>query len=205
MNGFDLHKTNRSACARWAVLIFTFLCIAALSSFAQSMSPNQGEKDGVSVGGKWMKFESEDKMTGAHKVRFELQADNYLKEDPDYKPRVNLYCSNGKYQFANFNPGTKLGPPNRPGFYGQPQQVVMVRVNDTHNYHGWNWLRDRALSMDKGTVRELIGADIFKIEFGPHGGGHEIAEFSPGGLDQNAIRQACDLKPKKPGKSDDGY
>jgi hypothetical protein len=77
----------------------------------------------------------------------------------------------------------------------------MVRVNDKHSYHGWNWLRDRALSMDKGTTRELIGADIFKIEFGARGG-REIAEFSPSGLDLNAVRQVCDLKPKKPSSND---
>ena len=56
------------------------------------MSPYQGEQDGVSAGGKWLEFDSTDKMTGAKKARFELQSDNYFKEDPDYKPRVNLIC-----------------------------------------------------------------------------------------------------------------
>jgi hypothetical protein len=52
------------------------LCTA--SAFAQggSMTPYQGERDGVSAGGKWMEFLSEDKMTGSKKVRFELLADN---------------------------------------------------------------------------------------------------------------------------------
>jgi hypothetical protein len=202
VNGSYIVKPNRQPAAVWLILA-CFTLLYAASAFAQngSMSPNQGENDGVSVGGKWMKFESEDKMTGAHKVRFELLADGYLKEDPDYKPRVELYCSNGKYEHANFNPGTRLAPPNRPGFYGQPQMEVMVRVNDKHSYHGWNWLRDRALSMDKGTTRELIGADVFKIEFGARGG-REIAEFSPSGLDLNAVRQVCDLKPKKPSNND---
>ena len=50
-------------------------CVVLLSSavaFAQegSLSPYQGENDGVSAGGKWMMFESEDKMTGARRVRF---------------------------------------------------------------------------------------------------------------------------------------
>jgi hypothetical protein len=30
--------------------------------------------------------------------------------------------------------------------------------------------------------------------------GPEIAEFSPAGLDLARVRQACDLKPKKPSK-----
>ena len=40
-----------------------------------------------------MVFHSEDKMTGAKKVRFELLADNYLSEDPDYKPRIQFTCT----------------------------------------------------------------------------------------------------------------
>jgi hypothetical protein len=200
VNGSYFSKLNRPARAAWAALAcFTILCASAMSSFAQngSMSPYQGEKDGVSAGGKWMVFESEDKMTGAHKVRFELLADNYLREDPDYKPRVNLFCSNGKLTFSDFNPGARLAPPNRPGFWGQPQMEVLVRVNESHSHHGWNWIRGRALSMDKGTTREMIGANIFKVEVNTRGG-PEIAEFSPAGLDLARIKQACDLKPKKP-------
>src|SRR5258708_36665352 len=41
---------------------------------------------------------------------------------------------------------------------------VLVRFDDSHGYHAWNWIRDRFLSMDKGTTRELLGAHVFKIE-----------------------------------------
>lgn len=171
----------------------------AVSAVAQNgaMSPYQGEKDGVSAGGKWMEFQSEDKMTGAKKVRFELLSDNYLRSDNDYKPRVELFCSNGKLSLADFNPGERLGPPNRPGFWGQPQMEVMVRIDGTHSYHGWNWVRGHFLSMDKGTTRGLIGSQVFKVEVRT-GGGRDIAEFSPGGLNLDRVHQACDLKPKKP-------
>jgi len=174
---------------------------AVLSASAQSgvRSPYQGEGDGVSAGGKWVEFHSEDKMTAARKVRFELLADNYLNQDPEYKPRIELVCTNGKYTYADFNPGIRLGPPNRPGFWGQPQMEVRVRVDDTHHDHGWNWMRDRFLSMDKGTTRELIGAHIFKVEIRGRNG-PEIAEFSPAGLGLARVRQACDLTPKKPSK-----
>ena len=124
-------KPNRTALAAQSVLAcVTLLC--AVSAFAQSgaMSPYQGEKDGVSAGGKWMEFQSEDKMTGAHKVRFELVANNYFREDPNYPPRVDLFCENGKLRLADFNPGVRLPPPNRPGFWGQPQLEVMVRIDD---------------------------------------------------------------------------
>lgn len=163
------------------------------------MSPYQDESDGVSAGGKWMEFHSEDKMTGAKKVRLELLSDNYLSEDPDYKPRIDLTCTNGKYTESTFNPGIRLGPPNRPGFWGQPQMQVRVRVDDAHGYHGWNWIRDRFLSMDKGTTRELIGAHIFKVEIRGRAG-PEIVEFSPAGLDLPRVKQACDLTPRKPSK-----
>ncbi len=177
------------------------ICATVLAVRAQSgaMSPYQDESDGVSAGGKWMVFRSEDKMTAAKKVRLELLADNYLAEDPDYKPRIQLTCSDGKFTAADFNPGIRLGPPNRPGFWGQPQMEVMVRVDDTHSNHGWNWVRGRFLSMDKGTARELIGAHVFKVEIRGRNG-PEIAEFSPAGVDLSRVKQACDLTPKKPSK-----
>jgi len=186
------------------------VCVAVLAARAQSgihavaqntvMSPYQGEQDGVSVGGKWVEFRSEEKMTGHRIFRFELQSDNYLSVSPDYKPRIELVCTNRKYTYADFNPGIPLGPPNRPGFWGQPQIEVMVRVDDTHHYHGWNWVRGRFLSMDKGTTRELIGARIFKVQI-PGRRGPEIAEFSPAGLDLARMHQDCDLKPKKPSQN----
>jgi hypothetical protein len=205
VNGLHFSR-NPKHLSRMAGVCLTLICAAALAAFAQAafaqdgaMSPYQDEKDGVTAGGKWMEFQSEDKMTGAKKVRFELLADNFLKEDPDFKPRVELFCSNGKLSFADFNPGARLAPPNRPGFWGQPQMEVMVRIDDTHHYHGWNWIRGRALSMDKGTTREMIGAQVFKVEVTTRGG-REIAEFSPGGLNLDRVRQACDLTSKKPSK-----
>jgi len=175
------------------------VAVLAVSACAQqgAMSPYQGEQDGVSAGGNWMEFRSEDKMTGAKKVRFELLANNYFREDPDYKPRIELVCSEGKYQYADFNPGVRLAPPNRPGFWWQPQMEVMVRVDDHHSYHGWNWIRGRFLSMDKGTAREMLGAQIFNVESNT-ASGRQIAEFSPAGVDRGEIKKACDLTAKKP-------
>ena len=161
------------------------------------MTPYQDESDGVSAGGKWLEFHSTNKMTGAKKVRFEIQSDNYFREDPEYKPRVNLYCSEGKLKLADFNPGVRLARPNRPGFWGQPQLEVMVRVDEAHYFKGWNWMRGRFLSMDKGSVRGMMGAQVFKVELRTQSG-RQIAEFSPGGLNLDRIREACDLTPKKP-------
>jgi hypothetical protein len=192
------HKNHRTAKALPSIFAGALLLCAAFA-LAQngSMSPYQGEQDGVNAGGKWMEFRSDDKMTGARKVRFELLSNNYFREDPNYPPRVELFCEDGKYKMGNFNPGVRLPPPNRPGFWGQPQLEVEVRVDDFHTYHGWNWVRDQVLSMDKGTVRGLIGAHIFNIAM-PTRSGRQIAEFSPDGLNLDQVRQACDLTPKKP-------
>ena len=191
----------RSGIAGKAFVFFFLLLSWAAFARAQSgaMSPNQDESDGISAGGKWLEFDSTDKMTGAKKARFQLQSDNYFREDPNYKPRVVLFCSNGKLKLGDFNPGVRLPPPNRPGFWGQPQLTVMVRVDDVHYYKGWNWLRGHFLSMDKGTVRGLMGAQVFKVEL-PTRSGRQIAEFSPGGLDLGRVREACDLTPKKPSR-----
>jgi hypothetical protein len=192
-------KAIGSGLAARAALLFFVVGAAAALACAQSgaMTPNQDESDGVSAGGKWLEFSSTGKMTGAKKERFELQSDNYFREDPEYKPRVNLYCSDGKLKLADFNPGVRLAPPNRPGFWGQPQLEVMVRVDDAHYFKGWNWMRGRFLSMDKGTARGMIGAQVFKVELRTRSG-RQIAEFSPGGLNLDRIKQACDLTPKKP-------
>ena len=194
-------KVSRPLMGTKALLAFWLLVFAGVASAcAQSgtMSPYQGEQDGISAGGKWMEFHSEDKMTGAKKVRFEIQSDNYFREDPDYKPRVELFCRDGKFTLGDFNPGVRLGPPNRPGFWGQPQLEVRVRVDDAHYSRGWNWVRGHFLSMDKGTVRGLIGSQVFKVELRTRSG-LQIAEFSPAGLNLDRIRQACDLTAKKPG------
>jgi hypothetical protein len=165
-----------------------------------SMSPSQSERDGVSAGGFWWEFASDDKMTGAKKVRFELQSNNTFREDPEYRPRVTLYCERGKLKLADFNPGVRLPPPNRPGFWGQPQLEVQVRIDDVNYYKGWNWAGGRNfLSMDKGTVRGMLRAKIFNIAL-PTRSGRQIAEFSPDGLNLDRVREACDLTPKRPSK-----
>ena len=194
------YQSNRKSSISLIFLGVIVLCFGSLAvAQNSSMSPYQGEQDGVAAGGKWMQFDSEDKMSGAHRVRFELLAENYFKEDPEYKPRVELICENGKYKIADFNPGVRV-PPNRPGFWGQPQHEVEVRIDDFHTYHGWNWGgRGRFLAMDKGTVRGVMGAKVFNVALRTESG-RQIAEFAPDGLNVDQVRKACDLTPKKPSK-----
>jgi opacity protein-like surface antigen len=194
--------TGSTLTAKALLAGLVLVCLATLSAFAQdasggAMSPNQGESDGVTAGGQWMKFQSEDKMTGAKKVRFELLSNNYLREDPDYKPRVELVCTNGKYDHAHFNPGAKLGRPDYPGFWGQPKMEVMVRFDGSHDHKGWNWVAGRFLDMDKGTVRGAMASQVFNVEIKTRTG-YAIAEFSPAGLNLDEVRKSCDLTPKKP-------
>jgi len=185
--------------ARAALLSLLIGAMAWAGAQTGAMSPYQGELDGVGAGGKWLEFASTDRMTGGKRVRFELQSENYFKEDPNYKPRVNLTCENGKLKLADFNPGVRLPPPNRPGFWGQPQLEVEVRIDDVHYHKGWNWLRGHFLSMDKGTVRGMMGANVFNVAL-PTRSGRQIAEFSPSGLNVERVKEACDLTPKKPSK-----
>ena len=192
----SLHNINRALAAGLATLIL-MIASAVLACAQGAMSPYQDEQDGVSAGGKWMEFRSEDKMTAAKKVRFELMSNNYLREDPDSKPRVEVVCKNGKYDYADFNPGTRLGRPDYPGFWGQPKMEVMVRIDGSHDHKGWNWVRGHFLAMDKGTVRGALGAQVFNIEVRTRTG-PQIAEFSPAGLNLDEVKHACDLTPHKP-------
>jgi hypothetical protein len=156
----------------------------------------ESRENGVSAGGQWMEFRNEDPMTAAKRVRFELPANNN-SEDGDDQARIILYCTDGKMNLADFRPNIRLGRPDWPGFWGQPQMRVRVRADDHHDDHNWNWVNGHFLSMDKGTTRELIGAHLFRVEFRTPEG-PKIAEFSPTGLDLNLVRNACGLEPKKP-------
>jgi hypothetical protein len=151
---------------------------------------------GISAGGRWMEYDSQDQMTLVKTARFELDADNSLPGS-EASPKVILFCTGGKLNLADFRPNAMIAPPNRPGFWGQPQMEVTVRVDNSHSNHGWNWVNGHFLSMDKGTVREMLGAQVFKVEVGTPRG-PEIASFSPAGLDLGRVKKACDLTPKKP-------
>lgn len=195
-----IENQNRSLAPAGRLILFLLLLgVAAVPGWGQSgrYSPNQGEEDGISAGGNWLEFHSEDKMTGEKKVRLLLVANNYFREDQDFKPRVQLFCSAGKLSLGDFNPGTRLASPDRPGFWGQPQMQVRVRIDDFNTHHGWNWINGHFLSMDKGTVRGLIGANVFNVELRTPSG-WQIAEFSPAGLRLDRVKQACGLTPKKP-------
>jgi hypothetical protein len=172
---------------KFLVGFFMLLC-AATALFAQG--------DGFSAGGRWMEYDSQDQMTLVKTARFELPADNSLSGS-DSSPKIILFCTAGKLKLADFRPNAVIAPPNRPGFWGQPQMEVTVRVDNSHSNHGWNWVNGHFLSMDKGTVREMLGAQVFKVEVGTPRG-PEIASFSPGGLDLSRVKKGCDLTPKKP-------
>lgn len=177
-----------------------FVLIAGGSLFllAQSRARDPGDIDnqtGSPAGGKWTVFRSEDRMTAAKRVRLELPAED--APDSDEQARIVLYCTDGKLNLADFRPNMRLSRPNWPGFWGQPQMRVIVRVDDAHSDHNWNWVNGHFLAMDKGTTREMIGARLFRIEFRTPDG-PQIAEFSPSGLDVNLAAHACGLKPKKP-------
>jgi hypothetical protein len=179
------------------------LLLSSIGLFAQYRGDDQrsdqgnyeGTANSMNVGGNWTEYSGEDRMTAAKRVRFELPADNTPRSDEGAK--IILYCTNGKLKLADFRPATRLGRPNWPGFWGQPQMRVRVRVDGSHDDHNWNWINGHFLAMDKGTARELIGAHLFRIEFQTPRG-PQIAEFSPEGLDLKSVSQACDLKPKKP-------
>jgi hypothetical protein len=186
-------------------LLLVAALVTGVSAYAQEPGRGRGpdpnaEPPGESAGGNWMVFQSEDAMTAAKLVMFQLESNNTMP-DSDRRSKIILYCKNGKLEHTEFEPSIRMSGPNRPGFWGQPQMEVTVRVDNAHSYHGWNW-GGRSLSMDKGTVRELIGANLFRVEFlgqrRQSGPAAHIAEFSSAGLDLAKVRHACDITPKKP-------
>jgi hypothetical protein len=173
----------------------TWMASLILTCGAMGFAQAPPQDPGVPAGGKWMEYTAEDPMTAAKKVRFELLANNAL--DRDSSAKVTIFCTDGKLALSDFRPNIKMAGPNRPGFWGQPQMEVTVRVDNSHSEHGWNWVDGHFLSMDKGTTRELIGAHLFRVEFQTRQG-PEIAEFSPDGLMLDRVSKACSLTPKRP-------
>lgn len=183
-----LQSINRSMTSLKHVFAYSvLLCAAVVLTFAQG--------NGVSAGGKWTQMETEDKMTGAKKVKFSLQADHPLEGDA--QPEIAVFCVGGKWKLSDFRPNLRVARPNRISFTGRPQTRVLVRVDNTHKKHNWNWVNGDFFSMDEDTTRQMLGSNIFKIEFQTDRG-PQIAEFSPFGINLGAVKQACGLKPQKP-------
>ncbi len=182
------------------ILILAFCVFLSIKALGQRRPADRDYDDsrsapGISVGGKWTEYQSEDRMTTEKSVRFVLPANN--EPDSDESASVILYCTDGKLRLADFHPNLRLARPNWPGFWGQPQMRVRVRIDDAHDEHNWNWVNGHFLTMDKGTTRELIGAHMARIEFRTPDG-PRIAEFSPAGLDLHRVQDACGLTPKRP-------
>jgi hypothetical protein len=157
-------------------------------------APAQERITPISAGGNWSEYDSRDPMTDIKRARFELKGDNPLRDSSE-NPRINIYCESGKFVFGHFDPYVGVDP-NRPGFWGQPQVEVLVRLDGRTDRHGWNW-DGHFLSMDKGTVRGLIGASIFKVQLPGPGSPDNIATFSPAGMNFAQFKNACGLKPGK--------
>ena len=166
----------------------------AIMAIMVALAPAQ--ENGVAAGGKWMRYQAEEKMTGQQRVKFALPADNYL-DNSDRRPEVTLFCVGGKVKLADFRPNFRMAGPNRASFWGRPQMRVTVRVDNYHTNRNWNWVNGDFLAMDEDTARQLIGANIFKVQFITKDD-PQIAEFSPAGLDLGQVRKACGLKPEKP-------
>jgi hypothetical protein len=171
-------------------LRFTIAILTMIAAFAPA------QENAVSVGGKWTKFETEDKMTGEKRVKFDLPANNYLANS-DRRPEVMIFCVGGKLKLADFHPNFRLSGPNRASFWGRPEMRVMVRVDNHHSKHNWKWVNGDFLAMDEDTAREVLQANIFNVQFMTPDG-PQIAEFSPGGINLQMVRQSCGLKPEKP-------
>jgi hypothetical protein len=180
----------------WSGVILGCILISTnVLLLAQTEYDEMPDVQGMDAGGKWTEYRSEDRMTAAKRFRFELPAERV--DGSDDRAKIVLFCSDGKLSLADFRPNIKLSGPNWPGFWGRPQMHVLVRIDDSHSTHNWNWVNGHFLAMDKGTARELIGANLFRVEFQTPQG-PEIAEFAPLGLELSRVQNACGLKPKKP-------
>jgi len=83
---FEPEVNRRKSPVKVFAASFVLLCAAAFL-FAQ--------ESGISAGGRWMEYDSQDQMTLVKTARFELPADNSLSGS-DSSPKVILFCTAGK-------------------------------------------------------------------------------------------------------------
>ena len=97
---------------RWSKLIFASALICSSFGLWAQEGPDMPDRPsgGVSAGGKWTVSSSEDRMTAAKRVRFDLVADN-TGEGND-QARVILFCTDGKLKLADFRPNIRLSRPD---------------------------------------------------------------------------------------------
>jgi len=194
---------NNMRMPRLALALLSLICsLVFVSSAAFSQNapppippPQAAPSDTTKpAGGKWVETAAvEEKMTGKQRIRFELEADNFLR-GAEARPKIILFCVGGKLKLGDFRPNVRLAPPNRESFGGRPRLKVMVRVDNTHYNKNWDWVNGDFLAMDEDTVRKLIKSSIFKIQIDTRQG-VQIAEFSTGGLNLALVKQDCSLKP----------
>jgi|HubBroStandDraft_6_1064221.scaffolds.fasta_scaffold526896_1 hypothetical protein len=134
---------------------------------------------GISAGGKWMEYQSQDKM-GAHQIRFELDGDNILRGGTA-SPKVILFCGDGKIELSDFRPNISVA---------SRKVGVRVNVDDHESHQSWQSVNGHFLKMDGQTTHELISAKILKLALDTPDG-PQTAQFSPAGLDPNLVKQAC--------------
>ena len=175
------------------------LCVSVSIKALAQRPPDDRDYDdrsnaGVSAGGNWTVDRSEDRMTAAKRTRIQLQAND--TRDSEERAQIVLYCNDGELKLADFRPNLRMSRPNWASFWGRPQMHVRVRADGWHDEKNWNWVNGHFLAMDKGTTRELIGAQLFRVEFNTPDGAR-IAEFSPAGLDLKLVHGACSLTPKR--------
>ena len=82
-------------------------CALAISAVAQddSGTDESAKQSGITAGGNWLEFDKKDPMTDAKRVRFEIEADNFLHNSGYYKPKIEIFCKdNGEFSAARSTP-----------------------------------------------------------------------------------------------------
>jgi hypothetical protein len=167
---------------------------------SSSTSPvSTNAKSGISqtVGGKWTYELSEDKLTEVPYRLFVLKADGRMTDGigSDF-PSFVILCGGPEdspgWINSKFLSPVVLGAGDQKSALGVPQQSVHLRADRKIRLHFWNIADDyRTLFVDKGATRELINSSDARIAFHDAAGHVQVADFSPAGLDRDALAKAC--------------
>jgi hypothetical protein len=149
----------------------------------------------TSAGGKWMLTAVTDKLTDVKTEQFYLAADAEVT-DPGSGlksvPTINILCNGaGRFNGAQFQTALVLADTSLT--FGL--QILRVRIDSKYSTMRWEPLTDgKTMAIGKRDLDKLLKASDLRIEFKTYPEYFLVAQFSPAGLNRDALARSCGLK-----------
>ena len=169
----------------------------ALAAFGQTKEAKPGVGVLHSAGGKWTFEIDRNKLTDEAYGMFELKADERITDgiSSDFPSFVIMCGGNAdspRWINSKLLIPVVLGMGDKRSPLGAPQQSVHLRADKKIHLHFWNIAGDyKTFFVDKSATKELINSNDARVAFRDANSHVQVADFSPAGLNREALAKAC--------------